>query len=278
MEKKEFQQALLQWYAANKRDLPWRKTTDAYKILVSEIMLQQTQVSRVIPKYEVFLERFPTAHVLARAPPADVITLWAGLGYNRRAVNLQKAAKAVCVHGSFPTTSLGLQELPGIGPYTAAAVASFSYNDRVAVVDTNVIRVLSRLFFGVETAGKEKVSRLAQQLVPEDARTWNNAVMEFGALICAATPQCPSCPFSSDCPALKNGFPEGVPKIKQSPFEGSSRQARGKILAILRGKKVETAQALSQEIKLSLLKTKKLLAGLEKDGLVVIENKGVRLP
>ncbi len=276
MKQQQFESTLLLWYATHKRDLPWRHTTEPYKILVSEVMLQQTQVSRVVEYYKRFLELFPTVEALAKALTSEIIQAWAGLGYNRRAVLLQKCAQAVVARGSFPKSPFELEQLPAIGPYTAAAVASFSRNYPAVVVDTNVRRVFSRLFCGVENADLKKVTNLAKEFLPQhNSREWNNAVMEFGALICNKTPQCTSCPFAKHCPALLKGFPQGIKKKTQTTFEGSRRQARGKILSLLR----EKSQTVTQ-LKKSIPRkdVQELLSGLEHDGLIVVENKLVRLP
>ena len=278
MKKEAFQHQLLSWYAINKRDLPWRKTTNSYKILVSEIMLQQTQVNRVIDYYKRFLKQFPTVEVLANAKTAAVIKAWAGLGYNRRAVLLQKCAQAI--QGKrFPKTPEALEDLPGIGPYTAAAVASFAHNRDVGVVDTNVIRVLSRLFYGVENAKKEEITTLAQEIVPKKkSRIWNNAIMDFGAMICASIPQCSSCPFAKQCPALKNGFPQGQSKAKQPAFEGSTRQVRGQIIAILRKTHSISVAELARKLQKPASKVQLVTKKLATDGLAVIKKKTISLP
>jgi len=209
--------ALLAWFAANARDLPWRRTRDPYRVLVSEIMLQQTQVDRVIPKYLAFLEAFPTLEALAAAPTAEVIRLWAGLGYNRRAVNLQRAARAVLDQhgGQFPRSVDELLALPGIGPYTAGAVACFAFEQDVAFMDTNIRRVLRRALVGPDTAEPAPTDRallaLGAELVPPgEGWAWNQAIMELGALVCtAAAPACRRCPISAHCRAYAARVAEG---------------------------------------------------------------------
>ncbi len=215
---------LLNWYALEGRaDLPWRQTRDPYAILVSEIMLQQTQVERVIPKYHAFLERFPTLVALAEATTADVIRAWAGLGYNMRAVRLQQVARqAVSDYGgSLPTSVEGLLALSGIGRYTAGAIACFSFGQQVATVDTNIRRTLWRIFRGVEpaawpaTANRDALS-LAEWALPDgQAYDWQQALMDLGATICVARrPACERCPLTSACSAWDEAdtvtlFPSG---------------------------------------------------------------------
>lgn len=203
------QRALLVWFAANRRELPWRQTRDPYRILVSEIMLQQTQVDRVVPKYLAFLEAFPSLEALANASTGEVIRLWAGLGYNRRAVNLQRAARAVLEEhgGQFPRSVEALLRLPGIGPYTAGAVACFAFEQDVAFVDTNIRRVLRRALVGPEhsepaASERELLAIGAAMIPPGQGWAWNQAAMELGALICtAAAPACRRCPISAQCRA-----------------------------------------------------------------------------
>src|SRR4051794_36082821 len=192
---------LLAWYARNGRDLPWRHTRDPYAILVSEVMLQQTQVERVVPRYLAWLERWPDAGALAAASPADVIRAWQGLGYNRRALNLHRAAQVVAAEG-WPDD---LTTLPGVGRYTAAAVANFAFGADVLPIDTNVLRVQER-------TGATFGGRAAQ------------ALFDLGATLCLArVPRCARCPLAEACPS--RGI-RAEPLRKQSPFEGSFRQRR----------------------------------------------------
>jgi len=209
--------SLLQWYAANGRDLPWRRTRDPYAILVSEVMLQQTQVERVIPRYRAWLERWPTAEALADASPADVIRAWQGLGYNRRGLNLHRAVRIVAERG-WPDD---LTELPGVGPYTAAAVACFAFGRDVLPVDTNVRRVQERTGY-------------------EFSADAGQALMDLGATICLArVPRCERCPLASKCPSRGRRY---EPLRKQSRFEGSFRQRRARTLRLV----AETARPLEQ--------------------------------
>jgi A/G-specific adenine glycosylase len=235
---------LLGWFAANARDLPWRRTRDPYAILVSEVMLQQTQVDRVIPYYERFLERFPTVASLAAAPVAEVIRIWSGLGYNRRAVNLLRAAQAVMADhgGTFPVAPQTLQKLPGVGAYTAGALAAFAYEQDVAFLDTNMRRVLNRVVFGPEPVSVSDVLEVARRLVPpEQGWDWNQALIEFGALQCTARrPACIVCPLRTECAAypLMQSFlnrPNStIRRVKIEPFESTTRYYRGRIVEALR--------------------------------------------
>ena len=203
---------LLSWFRRHQRDLPWRRTRDPYRIWLSEIMLQQTQTATVIPYYERFLERFPTVEALARVPLSRVLKQWEGLGYYSRARNLHRAARYLVKyqHGKLPGVYDELMQIPGIGPYTAAAVTSIAFNQPHAVVDGNVERVLSRLFHLTippkEKEGRKIVAGLAQELLPaKQARWWNQALMELGALICTPyRPRCGECPAGKYCRARKH--------------------------------------------------------------------------
>jgi len=202
------ERALLAWFAEHGRDLPWRRTRDPYAILVSEVMLQQTQVERVIPRYLEWLDRWPTAEVLASATPAEVIRAWQGLGYNRRGLNLHRAAQHIAARG-WPDD---LTELPGVGPYTAAAVANFAFGNSVVPVDTNVRRVQER-------TGHEFSSASAQ------------ALMDLGATVCLARiPRCGICPLADGCPSHGRRY---EPLRKQGRFEGSFRQRRARTLRLV---------------------------------------------
>ena len=250
---------LLAWFAANRRDLPWRHTRDPYRILVSEVMLQQTQVDRVVSYYDRFLERFPTVEGLAVAPTADVIQAWAGLGYNRRAVNLQRTAQAVINDhgGRFPRDVVALRDLPGIGAYTAGAVACFAFEQDVGFIDTNMRRVIHRLFAGVDVPvlriSEREIVALAARLVPPGRGwEWNQGLIEFGALQCTARrPACVVCPLQADClayPAIQSAIadlPKGASaaKKREAPFAGSNRYYRGRVLAHLRDAREATDNA-----------------------------------
>src|ERR687887_772533 len=202
------EQLLLAWFDEHARDLPWRRTRDPYAILVSEVMLQQTKVERVVPRYLRWLERWPTAQALTDASTADVIREWQGLGYNRRAVKLKRAAEHVAAHG-WPDD---LTELPGVGPYTAAALANFAFGRPVLPVDTNVRRVQERTGAGFGPAATQ-------------------ALMDLGATICLARiPRCDACPLAAGCPSRGRRY---APLRRQSRFEGSFRQRRAAILRLV---------------------------------------------
>jgi A/G-specific adenine glycosylase len=213
---RDFGTRLRRWFRSNGRDLPWRTTRDPYRILVSELMLQQTQVSRVVPRYAEFLETFPTLHHIARAKPARVTEAWAGLGYYARARNLHALARQVTDGGRNPAGTLppdapSLRALPGIGAYTAGAVSSFAYERRAELVDTNVARVIKRAFapdVDLKTgAGQKRVWSIARDLLPRTGRTcWthNQAIMELGALVCTArVARCGECPVRKVCETAK---------------------------------------------------------------------------
>jgi A/G-specific adenine glycosylase len=212
---------LRDWYKKNKRDLPWRRTRDPYRVWLSEVILQQTRIAQGMDYYERFITAFPDVHALAAAREDDVLKLWQGLGYYSRARNLHLAAREVAgkMEGKFPTDYRGLLALKGVGPYTAAAVASICFGEPVAVVDGNVSRVISRLF-GVEdpvnaTAGRRTIASLAAMLMEEgagDPGTHNQAMMEFGALLCTPRlPECGSCPLSAGCRAFAKGLVNRLP-------------------------------------------------------------------
>ena len=219
--------ALLAWYAHQQRTLPWRDETDPYLILVSEIMLQQTQASRVIPFYDRFVTRFPTVESLACAVLQDVLDAWTGLGYNTRALRLREAARIINTDG-WPTTPQTLSDLPGVGPYTAAAVASFAFGAQVPAVDTNLRRVLSRWHGESLTGGV--LTATAETALGQPAGVWNQAMMDLGATICVPrNPRCTICPVKDWC----SGPAAYTPPTAQGRFEGSARQLRGAIVRTL---------------------------------------------
>ena len=219
--------ALLAWYARQRRTLPWRDKTDPYLILVSEVMLQQTQASRVIPFYDRFVARFPTVESLACAVLQDVLDAWTGLGYNTRALRLREAARIIHNDG-WPTTPQTLSDLPGVGPYTAAAVASFAFGAQVPAVDTNLRRVLSR-WHGESLTGAV-LTATAETALGQPAGVWNQAMMDLGATVCVPrNPRCTICPVKDWC----SGPAAYTPPTAQGRFEGSARQLRGAIVRTL---------------------------------------------
>lgn len=230
--------AVVGWFAAGGRDLPWRRTRDPWAVLVSELMLQQTGVVRVRPRYEAFLARFPTPSACAAAPAGDVVALWQGLGYNRRAVNLHRCAVAVVDEhgGTLPATVEGLLALPGVGPYTARAVLAFAHEAPMGVLDVNVVRALSRLLG--RPAAQADADDLAARAAARHgtAWRWNQAVMEVGATACRPRPRCDACPAAAHC--AWRGHPDvddpWVRPRRQSRFEGSDRQGRGRLVDALR--------------------------------------------
>ncbi len=245
--------ALLAWYDRVRRPLPWRETRDPYALLVSEVMLQQTQALRVVPYYERWLARFPDAPALAGAPTRNVLEAWSGLGYNRRALALQAAARVVATSG-WPED---LTELPGVGPYTAAAVASFAWDRQEAAIDTNVRRVLER------REGRFARERVGQLLPPGKAAAFNQAMMELGATVCRPrAPRCGECPVAAGC----GGFATKPRRPGVPPFEQTDRFARGRVVAALvAGEPLPDVE-------------ERILAGLERDGLIARANGRVRLP
>jgi A/G-specific adenine glycosylase len=236
------EQALLAWFDAHGADLPWRGSRDPYAILVSEVMLQQTQVSRTVPRYEVWLTRWPTVDALAAAAPADVIREWQGLGYNRRGLNLHRAARAVAERG-WPDD---LTELPGVGPYTAAAVRAFAFGEAVLPRDTNVLRI---------------EERTGHRFDP----SCGQALMDLGRTVCLArVPRCDECPLAERCPSRGRRY---EPLRRQSPFEGSFRQRRAATLRLV----AESPRLLGEL-------DGEAVEALERDGLVATADGTVRLP
>ena len=231
--------ALIEWYETDHRSYPWRETEAPYEILVSEVMSQQTQLDRVVDAWHDFLERWPTVESLAAADRADVVSFWSGhsLGYNNRAKYLHEAATEIQAEhdGEFPTDPEALEELMGVGPYTANAVASFAFNNGNAVVDTNVKRVLHRAF-GVPD-DDPAFERAAGRLMPAGkSRVWNNAIMELGGVACGKTPRCDEadCPWRERCHAYATGDFTAPDVPTQPAFEGSRRQMRGRVISTLK--------------------------------------------
>jgi A/G-specific adenine glycosylase len=265
---------VLAWGLPRLRDLPWRYTRDPWAVLVSEVMLQQTQAARVVPKWHAFLEGFPTAGACAAASLGDVLRLWQGLGYPRRAQNLHATAIEVERLGAFPSTLAGLLALPGVGAYTARAVLAFAFEDDVAVVDTNIARVYARVL-GTRLSLGEVQTAADEQLPLGQAWEWNQCLMDLGAVLCRPmNPACFECPVVEQCryrglgddPALGSA---GVSRT-QARFEGSDRQARGRLLKALSAAPVaesETADVMAVQPE----RAARLVQALAAEGLVVVE-------
>ncbi len=269
---------LLRWYGLSGRDLPWRRTRDPYATLVSEVMLQQTQVSRVIPAYTSFLARFPTLPALARASLGDVLRAWTGLGYNRRAQDLHRTARIAMT--GLPRDVAALDALPGVGAYTAGAVACFAYGARVAFADTNVRRVLGRIVLGRVASEREAVA-IDRELMPRDAATWHHALMDLGATVCVArAPRCGECPVRVGCVSRERAgiAPRQLLAViarPQTPFASSDRRVRGRIIALLRDGDRTTA-ALRRE--LADARVERLAGSLMREGLIERHGAKVGLP
>jgi len=236
-------------------------------------MLQQTQASRVAPAYRAFLERFPTIRALARAPRPEVIRAWSGLGYNRRAVTLSEAARSLVRDhdGRIPRKPATLERLPGIGPYTAAAVASLAFGVPVAAVDTNVRRVIARVHLGLEPheAAASEIATFAHAwLDRRDPGAWNSALMDLGREVCRPRPRCEACPLARGCHFRAAGATGGRGPARQGRFEGSTRQVRGAVVRVLRARGTISLGRLSDEIGLPEDRITPALAGLMADGLV----------
>ena len=278
------QEALLSWYRADHRSFPWRETTDPYEILVSEVMSQQTQLSRVVAAWTAFVERWPTVAALADADQAEVVGFWTdhSLGYNNRATYLHEAARQVVSEfdGQLPSDPETLQELMGVGPYTANAVASFAFNNGDAVVDTNVKRVLYRVA-GTDD-DEPDYETLADTLMPADtSRDWNNAVMELGGVACRKTPRCDerNCPWREWCHAYRTGDFTAPDVPTQPSFEGSRRQFRGRVVQLLGEYDELDIDTIGHRIRVDYTPDgergrewlRELLSDLSEDGLVEVD-------
>jgi A/G-specific adenine glycosylase len=288
---------LLPWYAEHKRDLPWRRTRDAYKLLAAEMMLQQTGVDRIAPKWLTFVERFPSWEALAAAPLADVIREWRGLGYNRRAVSLHRIAQAVVgQHGGWlPEERAELLRLPGVGPYTANAILSFVHGQDVPAVDVNLQRVIGRVVFGRADAPIADVERAAREaLPPGESSDWNQALMDFASLQCTLRrPACLFCPLRDVCAAAGAGevtyqLAEGPTRAvaeRRAPYLASTRYLRGRIVDAARHLPPDGALTLADVEGIVAANSASegrdvavLLAGLVRDGLLAQVGEGYRLP
>ncbi|OXN01177.1 HhH-GPD family protein [Bifidobacterium vansinderenii] len=284
---------LAAWWEANARDLPWRfGRTTPWGVLVSEVMSQQTQMSRVVPYWTAWMEAWPDAAALAKASTAEVITAWGRLGYPRRALRLQECARVVAERygNQIPDDYDQLLDLPGVGDYTASAVSSFAFGRRVPVIDTNIRRVLSRVFLGKESRGgaATRAERdLAADVLPFDTAesvTWNQSVMELGAVVCTAKkPLCESCPVSEECAFLKAGLP-GLGEKRTRPrqrFQGTDRQVRGIVLGALReatGGGVVSRERI-ERLWTDHVQLDACIASLDEDGLIeMLPGGALRLP
>jgi A/G-specific adenine glycosylase len=276
---------VLEWGRANLRDLPWRATRDPWAVLVSEVMAQQTQVDRVVPKWEAFLDRWPDPSSCAQAELSEVLVLWSGLGYPRRARNLHAASRVIVERhgGAVPVERDALLALPGVGPYTAAAVRAFAFEVDEGVVDTNIARVLAR--WSGRRLGQAEVRRIAGTLVPDGRGWWwNQTLMELGARCCRPrAPRCGACPLAPGCAWHLAGHAEPDPALgsalvsgRQGRFEGSNRQLRGRALAALAEGPLHLAELVAR-LGLDDARAGEVVASLRSDGLVTIDGGDVRL-
>ena len=277
---------VLEWGTQRLRDLPWRRTRDRWHVLVSEVMLQQTQVHRVLPKFQLFIEAFPTPHACADASLGELLALWQGLGYPRRCRNLHEAAKVVVRDhgGEVPGDLEVLLTLPGVGGYTARAVMAFADSRDVAVVDTNIARVLARLVN--EPLGRVRAQQLADDLVPlGSAWEWNQVLMDLGATVCTSrSPHCAECPIATNCGWKLQGGEDPAPASAmtskpQARFEGSDRQARGRLMKALTESGVKQTDAASvMGLGNQQVRAMKLVEDLISEGLVAVSNGYLTLP
>lgn len=274
------------WFGADGRDLPWRRTRDPWAVLVSELMLQQTGVARVEPRFHEFLARFPTPGACAAAPAGDVVEEWRGLGYNRRAVNLHRCARAVVDEhdGRLPTDLDALLALPGVGPYTARAVLAFAAEAPVGVLDVNVTRALSRLLGrAVTQADADGLAAVADAAAPGGAWAWNQGAMELGATVCRPSPRCDACPVAGRCAWRDRGLAGDDPwprPRRQSRFEGSDRQGRGRLVDALRaGPVADVDLPAVMGWPTDRERAARVAATLVADGLATVDDEGTwRLP
>jgi A/G-specific adenine glycosylase len=284
LEPSPLRRALRAWYRPRREGYPWRRhAIDPYAVLVSEVMLQQTQAARVAAAFDRFLRRFPNVSSLAAAEPADVLRVWSGLGYHRRAVALHEAARTIVrVHsGEVPGDPEALQHLPGVGPYTASAVASIAFGRPVVAMDVNVRRVASRVVLGREPQRDDpRIAAAARVLLDRrDPATWNQAMMDLGREVCRPTPRCEVCPFEPWC-RFRRGGRAGRPAAapRQSPFEGSNRQVRGRIVAVLRERPSAGLSGLAAATGFGADRIGSAVTGLVRDGIVERRGRSFRLP
>lgn len=271
-----FHDDVIGWFGHAARDLPWRRDASPWAVMVSEFMLQQTPVARVLPVYEAWIDRWPTPAGLAAEPTGEAVRAWGRLGYPRRALRLHAAATAIVERhgGEVPTTSEELLALPGVGEYTAAAITSFAHRGRAVVMDTNIRRVFARVVSGVEfpATGVTAAERaLATALLPaEDAHVWAAATMELGALVCTArSPDCASCPVSTLCRWRAAGYPaHDGPARRGQAWDGTDRQCRGRLMAVLRDASLPVPKAALDAVWPDAIQRERALDGLVADGLV----------
>jgi A/G-specific adenine glycosylase len=298
--------ALLRWHRRHAQPAPWRESRDAYHALVAAVMAQQTQMSRVIPKYTEFIDAFPTVHALAAASPSDVLRAWASLGYNMRALRLHRAARRIVEEGAFPRSAAELEEIDGVGPFTAAIISSFAFGEPVVAVDTNVCRIIERLTGRANGETQAIGAALISRRAPG---RWNQAMMDLGALVCMArSPKCDQCPIANWCrtgrhslreegrraadAASSDGTPARAAESRatyrvEAPFKHSRRYYRGRIVEVLRalpaGRSVRAdslfARVRQAECWPSEESLGEIVKSLERDGLVRVTSSGrVRLP
>jgi A/G-specific adenine glycosylase len=295
-ETRKIRNALLHWHAEHGMRAPWRESGDPYQALVAAVMAQQTQMSRVMPCYERFVAAFPTLDSLAEASLGDVIRVWAGMGYNTRAVRLHRAARTIARDG-WPRDAADLVRIDGIGPFTAAIIASFSFGRSAACVDTNVRRVLGRIA-GDEAMPASELQRLADEMIATEAPArWNQAVMDYGARVCTSRPKCSECVVARWCASRERFVAAPVTKVAEkraryrvdaveTPFEESARYRRGRIIDALRATspgEMLSMPALARAATnggapVSVAEARELVRGLERDGLVETRAGRVGLP
>jgi A/G-specific adenine glycosylase len=263
------------------RDLPWRQTRDPWAILVSEVMLQQTQASRVVAKWHEFMASYPTPASCAQASLGDVLRLWQGLGYPRRARNVHTAATRIAAAGEFPSSLEALLQLPGVGQYTARAVLAFAFEADAAVVDTNIARVLARVA-GSRLTPKQAQAAADAALPPGESWAWNQCLMDLGAVLCRpASPQCKACPLRPGCAWQARGADPAIGSAgvstRQARFDGSDRQARGRLMKALVAGPV-AHDRVAAVMGCDADRAARLTADMRREGLVITDGLAVRLP
>jgi A/G-specific adenine glycosylase len=285
LEPSSLRRALRAWYRPRRDGYPWRREgIGPYAILVSEVMLQQTQAARVAAAFDGFLRRFPNVSTLAASSSADVLRAWSGLGYHRRAVALREAARTIVrVHGGeVPDDPGALQQLRGVGPYTASAVAAIAFDRPIVAMDVNVRRVASRVVLGREPEDRSdpRIGEAARLLLDRrDPATWNQAMMDLGREVCRPAPRCEVCPIAPWCRFRSAGEPaRSAAAPKQSPFEGSNRQVRGRIVAVLRERPSAGLSGLAAATGFGVDRIGSAVAGLVRDGIVERRGRSFRLP